>query len=394
MSSIFGNAKKQNAPTSVVMESLLASIQVGYIDDSSAGLQEILHESTADMYRLEASYFISDIIMTEQVLTEGAQPEILMENFVKTAWEKLKAIFVKMWATVRGWYEKAKESLKLIFMSGAKFVKEFKNKITEKSTDKFTHEGFKYTIAKGEATVNTKRKVITDFLGTVGFNLSEAQKDSSSANKPGDHDGEYGQEEIIRGGGHTATSYKEDEVKTKLRKDLGNEDFSEVLKTIRKDFRDGKDEKHEIKSFADNGKDEMMTFITENAENVKSVSDAQKDMDSDFKRVLSAIETAKNAIHSAPGTDANRAALTTFATHKFKVAQYALTLQQGISGTHIQSLREAAKDFEGALKSFLRFKAAKEGFVGFDDDTDAPDETDTDDNIENESILESALKYV
>lgn len=376
MSMIFGTRQRSHSDEAVL--EALNNIDTGYIDPTPAGLQEIVSESAEEMYRFSGSFYISDIIMTESVLMEGAQPEPLMENFVKNAWEKLKKIFTEFWAKIRSWFTKAKEFLKRLFLSGEKFIKEFGDQITKKDATGFKYEAYPYNVKAGDDYVSSKRNIITNFLVTqIKFELSDAQKEVFGSNT--DDEGQIGS---IR---KNARQIDANELKNDLNRKLGKDNFSEILKEARKQFRGGKDEPVEISSLDKEG---MMDFIKSNAANIKAVEDAQKQMDSEFKQVLAAIEKAKSAIQSSKDSETDKAKLTTYATAKYKVAHHALGLQQSLTSTVVDAYREIAAKYESVLKSFLKWKPAKEGFgFGEDDDEEGG-------QLQGESILESAVRWL
>lgn len=365
--SIFGN-RRVNTQTETV-----AAFE-GYVDESLAGLQTILAESSLQSYQLRAGMYVSDILMEEAVLEGAATPEILMEGLVKDSFGKIREMFQKLWAKIKAWFEKAKKGLQLMFSSGQAFIKKFKEDIRSKSSKGFSYNGYKYTLNAGHGAVTGKIDTLLKAIGeSVDFDISEAQMSTSGQEKSlGDSSGKH------------KDSFNLSDEKEELLKQLGGDDLSEVLKTLAQEFRDGKDSKEDFEDFGGNSKEELIKMVEDASTAIRAVENAQKTTDTQFGRVLGSINKAKSKIEGTKTNDEagaqNKGRLVTFATHKYNMAHYALTLMASLNGVEVEALKEAAKQAESVLKSFLRFKPAKEGFGG-EDDT-------------HESILESSMKFI
>lgn len=346
----------------------------GFVDPSLAGIQTINAEAALEAYQLNASLYISDVIMEEAVIEGAAEPEVLLEGVVKGSLTKLKEMFQRFWAKVRAWFEKAKRALQMIFSSGEAFIKKFEEDLNMKNVKGFTYEGYHYTLQDGANTVQEKVDEAKKFLHeTVGFNFKEAQQTM------------YGQKEIL-GKRERNGEYNTSEEKEKLIKRLGAEELSEVLDEVKKAFRNGKDEKEEIEDFSGNSKQELIAIVKNMKKNISEVEKQQRDTDNNFKKVLNAIQNAQSEIQreTASGDEVaaqRKAKLLTFANHKFQLAHYALSIINSLYGVEVDAYKEAAREAESVLKAYLRFKPAKEGFEIMDDEQTG-------------SILESAMKFI
>lgn len=365
--SIFGT--RSRADYSVTVENYN-----GFVDPSLAGIQSINAETALEAYQLNASLYISDVIMEEAVIEGAAEPEVLLEGVVKDSLTKLKEMFERFWAKVRAWFEKAKKALQMIFSSGEAFIKKFEEDLNRKNVEGFTYEGYQYTLQNGSKTVEEKVGEAKKFLNeTVGFNFKEAQQTM------------YGQRDIL-GKRERNGEYNTSEEKQNLIKRLGAEELSEVLAEVKKAFRNGKEEKEEFKDFSGNSKQELIAIIKEMKKHISEVEKQKRQNDNDFKKVLTAIQNAQSEIKSQTTSgdeDAlqRKAKLLTFANHKFQLAHYALTVINSLYGVEVDAYKEAAREAESALKAYLRFKPAKEGFEIMDDEQTG-------------SILESAMKFI
>ena len=103
--SIFGT--RSRADYSVTVENYK-----GFVDPSLAGIQSINAEASLEAYQLNASLYVSDVIMEEAVIEGAAEPEVLLEGVAKDSLTKLKEMFQKFWSKVRAWFEKAKKPFK------------------------------------------------------------------------------------------------------------------------------------------------------------------------------------------------------------------------------------------------------------------------------------------
>lgn len=65
-----------------------------------------LIESSYEMVQLNAALYISDVMIEEAIFEGMTSPEILLEGLVKDAVDKIKLIFQKFWAKIRGWFKK------------------------------------------------------------------------------------------------------------------------------------------------------------------------------------------------------------------------------------------------------------------------------------------------
>lgn len=364
--SIFGT--RSRADYSVTVENYK-----GFVDPSLAGIQSINAEATLEAYQLNASLYISDVIMEEAVIEGAAEPEVLLEGVVKDSLTKLKEMFQRFWAKVRAWFEKAKKALQMIFSSGEAFIKKFEEDLNMKNVKGFTYEGFKYTLEAGSKTVQSKVETVEKFLDeTVGFKIDEAQTTM------------HGQKSSIEDTEHSG-EYNTTEEKEKLVKQLGAEELSEVLDEVKKAFRNGKEEKEEFEDFSGNSKQALIAIVKNMKKHISEVEKQQRQTDNDFKKVLNAIQNAQSAINrqKAEGEDVaqKKAKMLTFANHKFQLAHYALTIINSLYGVEVDAYKEAAREAESVLKAYLRFKPAKEGFEIMDDEQTG-------------SILESAMKFI
>ena len=351
----------------LVTESYEVQPSAEFIDATFEGLQEILVESARESYQLNAGLYISDVIMEEAVIEGAATPEVLLESFVKDTWEKLKQAFQKMWEKVKGWYEKVKRWFSIYFTHGQEFIKKYKNELTAKNVKGFKYKGYVYTIGKGEG-------VVAGHIDTLKKELAESVDFNVDQFRSADQEGSIRQHA-------DKDSYDTKEAKEDLLSKLGHAKESELLADVAKAFRNGADEPVEIEDFSGNSREEMIAWLEKGSEHLREVEKRQKELDDSFNRVLNSIKAAKAKLSGA--NDADSGKFTAFATHKYDLSRYALSLMTSLNGVHVKAIQNATKEFEHVLKSFLNFKPAKEAFESIESRETGAD-----------SILEAALRQL
>ena len=355
---IFGNRNKD------VLETVIEGMQ-----PTSACLEGILTESAQESYQIRAGLYVSDVIMEEAIFEGSATPEVLMEGLGNDIWTKIKAMFTKLWNKIKSWFEAIKRHLALIFKSGVEFVEKFEKEIRAKVTKGFKYKGYKYTLGAGSKA--------TEDLCNKADGLSEKYEngitDASKIVTADPH------EKALKDNmGSMKDSYKTSDEKESILKTLGGDTVEEIMKDLAKKFRNGKDETEEFSDFAGNSKEEMIGHIKNKDKIIASCETSQKGMNTMVERVIKAIETASGRFK---GEEAGKVA--PYVSHSAEILRFTISIATSALKVEIDASKEAAKDFESTLKSFLRFKPAKEGFGG--------------EEIVNNggtSILEAAMKLV
>lgn len=117
---------------------------------TAEGAYEIACEGAADIYKLMAGLYVSDV-MIEQSVMEGAEAEPLIEGTIKEFLAKAKAKFIEIRDKVVAWFKKIFDNLKIRFASSKDFVEKYESRITEKAQNiknfKPKHHEFNLDIA-------------------------------------------------------------------------------------------------------------------------------------------------------------------------------------------------------------------------------------------------------
>jgi len=357
--SIFGGSRTQTTPVVEAYD--------GFVGDDLAGMQTIVHEAAQDLFRLRAGMYISDIIMEEQVLEGLSTPEVLMEGFVKDSFGKLKNAVMKLWAKVKAWFAKAKKNLIIFFTSGEKFINKFKTEIEGKASGGFRYEGYHYDMSAGDSAVKHAEDV---FEKVVDLNANTIDSQHGDLTNEGNH----------------KEKFNISEEKTDHIKKAGADDMSTLLKNIAKAYRKDKVSKDSFKDFNGNSKGELIGFVANGKQQIKDLENYQKMLDDRFERVTSAIDRAKAKIQGAEATSdeaetSKRGKAVSYAQHKVEMAQFGLSSLTQLISAKIDIRKEAAKEAEKVLKSFLHYKEpVKESFGGYEGT--------------GESVLEAAMRHI
>lgn len=358
---IFSSRPAAQAP---VMESFsFTEEQLSKVDTSLTGMNEILTESAEDFYKIEAGMYISDVMIESQVTLENAAAEPLLENFVKSAWERIKEAFKALWKKIKGWYEAAIRWFRLAFAGGDTLVKKFKKEIESKSIGEFEYEGHDFDIAGGDSAVN---KVANDGKSYMAKELGVLTSGTAA-----DYAKQAGSDE------------DSSDMKEKMVQSVFGGSIADTVDKVRETFY-GKDGKETIEKFSAASPSTMLKFIEDKSKTLKAAEEAGKEVDAEFKKAYTAIERAESVISGDKGlTDAEKTRKTAYASARVKVIKDCLGGVQSVRAVQINAIKDAYKEYVRVLRSFLSYKPAKES-VGIDGE----------DQVDSTSILESAMRWV
>lgn len=334
------------------------------IEPTEECLDRICLEASREVFQLQAASYISDVMMEEKVLTEGADPTVLLEGFASGLWTKIKNIFTNFKNKVLSWFSTMKKSVVMFFSSGKKFVEKFKNDILRKTDSGYEFKMYKYSESAG----NT---VITKIDNTVKTDVIKKYGDFDVKN--------YSGEDLGAGAAASGEKFDTSAEKEQVLKATGyGESMEEIKKKLMEAFRGGESQE-EIKDFSGcASKTEMIKFIEEEQSTVKFLGEFETTISKEFNEIITSINKASNSLK---GDDINKA--TPYVNHSTSMLNFGLNLQLAGYQAYTTIVKEMAKAYESVLKGYLRHKPVKEGFVG-------------NNNIagSGSSILESAFKYI
>lgn len=381
-----------------LMSSVSESVDVSGYDYSGCAIAESTWVDSAceslisDIYKVDKAYHTADIIGQVQVMQEGTNPEVLLEGIVKSGIEKIKEAFRKFWAKLKEWFKKVKDHFKAMFLTGSKFVKEFKKAIQDKKADGFKYTAFKYTLDSGEGDTifdevkdkisdltSTLEKVVTIRKEvdpktvnppTQTFRQNEDGKDASpgkvwvntntTKTVKGSYD-DFNDAALAKSLGNknlgelSATEFQDDFIKKLGKK---SDDITELTDYLKATFRDGDDEESEWEDFESNSKEDMMSLIENGGKAISDIERAEKKFENAINSIIKAYDKVKSTDKS--GEAGYKAAQ--------KISGYLsalLAVGKVPSTTKVDAYKEAMASYERILKSFLRWKPVKEGYEGY-----------------------------
>lgn len=363
------------------------------IEDKAADVENKIHvseESTADfwtdsaleslltdIYNVDKAYHTADIIAEVKVIREGADASVLLEGIVGGGIAKIKAAFKAFWTKLKAWFAAVKRQLRLIFAKGKDFVKEFRKEIDRKSVKGFTYNGRKFAISDGDAkgdaifsAVEAEVNKLTNWTADTKMTAADVNKDTFVEFLKGKGVDLGGNKDDI-----TSTEYQDQFIKTKLKSIVNASDISELTEGLTEIYHAGNDadETESFDDFEGRSKDAMMDHIDGLDKALKAIEKDEKEFDKMMNKIIKAYDSIEKK--DVGGNDT-----------AYKQAQYAsraitaLLAVGKVPSTVKQAMyKQAAAQDERVLKSFLRWKPAKES-------VEVPEETN--------GLLEQAMSML
>lgn len=133
-----------------ILEAELESANI-YTPDMNGEVEDgdnIVAEFCRDMYMLEASMYVADVQL-ETAVSEGANIEATMENFLTDAVATAKKKVLELWEKLQKWFKEMISKFRAFTAASASFVKKHSNEIMnnyKKNTD-WKYSGYKYNEA-------------------------------------------------------------------------------------------------------------------------------------------------------------------------------------------------------------------------------------------------------
>lgn len=355
--SIFGNLNKTEEPT--------LEAYAGYVEPSLEGSLEITRESAEQMYALNASMYVTDV-MLETAILEGEEVEEVFESVVKDSLEKAKKIFTNFFQKLRAWFMAVKQKLTIMFTSAEKFVDKYEKELHEKAKQvkDFEYEGYNYNVDAGQdAAEALHKKIEAHLVDVLKFDLSKVTQASQKAHL------QQGMDEATKKEDHEA-----------LLKALGAESNNDIVKDLSLKFK-GSDDKVTVKVDVTG----FIKLIKGKKDLIGGINKAEKATNVQYKEVMRAIEGARKDIKKAEKSDEQGRALA-LANRQLNTAHKALALWSTISGVEVKMIRSAASQAESVLKKLLTYKSK--------DDVKEDEKKPVGENTTTESLLESAARFI
>ena len=359
-----------------------SALNLGEFDYSSEASMEsywldaACESLVSDIYSVDRAYLTADVIGEVKTVTEGADPQVLLEGMIATGIEKIKNAFRKFLAKIKEWAAKVKRFFKIIFLKGKDFVKEFGKEIRTKSVKGFKYKGYIYDIEGGNTAVDNIKDTVD---GEINRLLSATDDDATRANYT---DGDAAQQ-LTKLNSITDDQNASD-WQDKLCKDAASSaslgsasDLSELMENLTEKYHGGDSDKQEVEDFEgkDNDPSDMLSFIESSDKSIKQVENDEKKFEKEINGIIKHLDklaaTSKKDRADIKDEDGNAIGDAAYKAAS-KVSGYlstALTVQKSAVDKKVAIYKEAAGAYTTILKSFLRYKPAKESYDFADADS-------------------------
>lgn len=327
------------------------------MNGSDAEFDSIMTESYKDAYKLEAGMYVADVMMEEQVLTEGASAEVLLEAFGGNFFSKVKEMFKKLWAKLKSWYDAFIKNVKLIFLSGKKFIKEFKNELNRKTNKGYTYKSYDYKNTMSQI------KAIDEKMGTVVEGIITEY--SIQKNLVGPISEKVKSENL--------SDTKEAICESIISGCVTPEELvSEMNEMV---FGDGN--KTEFEDFENLSKAEMIDIVETTDKDLAKLESEVKKAETRFNRIIKDTESAEKTFKDGDGEKGMA-----IVHNNVEMLRFGVTIMSTVTKQWAVIGKRIAQDCEAVLKGYLRFKPVKESFTGEGEGTAT------------QGILEAAMRFV
>lgn len=359
---IFGN---NVSPVTESTTEIEVPVYEGHLEPTVEGFQSILLESHEEMYRAQATLYISDILMEEAVFEGTSEPEPLMEAFAQDQWERLKKIFVTLKSKVKAWFDAFVNQVKMRVTSGAKFVETYANELHDKDTADFTYNAYPYSKKEGDSKLDEISGKLQKALDGIDLDLS-----SFKATTAENHEGKAKSQGPTSG-----------DDKAKLFATVGAENSGALAAMVRRAYQGGT-EKEQIKGFSKGASKEEMISLVKNLGNVSAISrEQEKQINAQNDLVLRAMAKARSAVK-------DNAHAVAVASHRYNVAHTVISMQSTVSMTAMRAIQEMASAYEAILKKLLRSNSAKAAKEALEVEPEEVNENTTTETDEAEKVQE------
>lgn len=318
-------------------------------------MMSIIQESREASYTMEAGLFIGDTIIDAQVM-EGAALEPLLEGFVGNVFTKMKEMWMKVWKKVKSWYQAIINKFKAMTLSGEKFVSEFGDTLRKKSKVGFKYSGYKWDFAKFENEIESVQERFQKEFSNLLGDFTNLASDAKTAEK-------------------WATDAKVDaktiskDLEKAVTNGLGSlgKNLSEASEKLTKIAHGGdKGEQTEIENFAHVSVESLLEVVKTGKNTIASLDRDRKELDADFQEVINAINEASNSVSSSQqraegqsekeyndGIGKITAAMSAASSAMEKIRSYG----NGFSALRSKLFEQHYKESQAILKKFLSYKA-------------------------------------
>lgn len=346
MASLFRNI--QTAPTAYAGE-FNAVAEAAFTDNA-------ICELTMELFHVAECADIAGVVGGYAVQEGTAQAEVLLENIIKTSYNKMKEAFKKFGAKMKAFFEQVRKVLKSIFMKGKDFVKEYKTELTKKDKKGFKYEGYKYEIEKGTAAAD---KMFGEASRSVDTMLYVIMGNSTSYKNLLDDEDAFKDalSKVVAGQIKTNDNFADEFAKTMAKAGSlsGVSDITELKQELVSLYRGG-DSKETVEEFEGISVADMCSFVESADKKITEFNNAEKEFDTAINKIIKVIDGLDGKTGE---TDEQTAAYKLMNKISSKLTTL-LNSAKAPLDVKVAMYKEAASQYESVLKSFLRYR----GFRG------------------------------
>lgn len=326
--------------------------------EGHVNLQEASLEATAVIEGAYSSLFVAEAAANRQV-SMGQMALESVQGTLEAAGggviARIKQAFKRLLEKIKGWMANIRKSFDILTKKGAEFVSKFKSEIESKSPAGFKYSGYDWTLSEGDGTADRATGAIAGLITSIVSHASDKSKQSAAAgaNAQSAADG------VAKGANAETISNALSTRKSEILKKVGSEvsELAGVSKVIEKAFRSG--EKKEIVAFGSINRVAMMDYIKDNSKKIEGIAKNNAKQEKAIQEVIAALGKAESEYMKATASGGTSATVTGVMAQMSKDAQFAVNVISSITATQKAMHTAANSEFEGALKSFLRFKGNK-----------------------------------
>lgn len=321
------------------------------IVNESEYLGNSIVELTQDLFRVMEASDIADIIGEHQVVSEGASAEVVLENIIMGGFEKLKAAFVKFWNKIKAFFAEIKKQIKLLFMKCEKFVKEFEAELKAKKAKGYKYMSHKYSFDSG---VSQTTGIFDGVMGRIEKLLGV------DAGKAADMNDSDKLKELIAsasGDGYKTDEKYEETVIKRLKS--GCESIGELKTELAKAFRGGNEasDKEELEDFEGSSVTDMIKFIKESGKKISELEKKETKFNSTMSNIIKKIDNLATKKETSDSSYKFANMLSSYLTTLLNIGKAPIDVE-------VTAIKEISSAYESILKGYIRFKPAKESYVG------------------------------
>lgn len=339
----------------------------GNFDFSASAVEESSYVASAiaglfcDIMEAEQSYKVADVIGAATIVRESrlgntVDAVAIQEGIVKSGIERLKTAFQKFIAKIKEYYHRVINWFKAMFSNAEDFVKNYGDMIKKKAAKvkDFHYSGFKYTIEKGDGNCESIKdavdKKIDSLAGAIGDLKSKSKTEFYEYVKTSVFGSKYGG--AFKDDADRASS--SDVVEEFISKEISvvkASDISELREELINSYRDGDDQKSDIKDFEGNSVDKMLKFLKESSKTISKFETELKKYENNVNKVIQKL----NGLTAKDGDDKGDE-IVNCASYVSSLVSAFLNLYKVPCDVRINIYKTISSEWLGALKKFYNFK--------------------------------------